>query len=183
MVKGLPKIKVVFRLDADGILNVTATEELNQIEQHVVISADSTRLSEEEIQRLVLAAKEAQEKDREMAKFLEKRKELLDEIGELWRMTEDQSQLTTQNIENWLEIREKLLSIKGKVQTEIKMPTPTPSDWLTNSQRELQDLQPKIVKLYEVKNTIDNGIQPENDGANDPITMEELNQHLQKWLS
>ena len=51
-IRGIPKIKVTFRIDADGILQVSAYEEIGQIKQTVTISADSGRLSEDEINQL-----------------------------------------------------------------------------------------------------------------------------------
>jgi heat shock protein 1/8 len=55
-IRGVPKIEVTFKLDANGILTVSAFEKDSQITQTVTISKDSGRLSEEEIARMVADA-------------------------------------------------------------------------------------------------------------------------------
>ncbi len=52
-IRGVPKIEVTFKMDANGILSVTAFEKDSQISHQVTISKDSGRLTEEEIQRMV----------------------------------------------------------------------------------------------------------------------------------
>uniref|UniRef100_A0A6C0BK56 Uncharacterized protein n=1 Tax=viral metagenome TaxID=1070528 RepID=A0A6C0BK56_9ZZZZ len=51
--RGVPKIEVSFKMDANGILSVTAFEKTSQISQTVTISKESGRLTEEEIQQMV----------------------------------------------------------------------------------------------------------------------------------
>lgn len=51
--RGVPKIEVSFKMDANGILNVTAVEKDNQLVQTVTITKDSGRLSQEEIQMMI----------------------------------------------------------------------------------------------------------------------------------
>jgi heat shock protein 1/8 len=52
-IRGVPKIEVTFKIDANGILNVTAFEKDSQICQEVTITRDSGRLSEDEIQQMI----------------------------------------------------------------------------------------------------------------------------------
>lgn len=52
-IRGVPKIEVTFKMDANGILSVTAFEKGSQITQTVTITKESGRLSEEEIQRMI----------------------------------------------------------------------------------------------------------------------------------
>jgi heat shock protein 1/8 len=52
-IRGVPKIEVTFKIDANGILNVTAFEKDSQVHQEVTISKDSGRLSEEEIRQMI----------------------------------------------------------------------------------------------------------------------------------
>ena len=66
--RGIPQIEVTFDIDANGILNVSATDKATGKEQHVRIEA-SSGLSEEEIQRMRDEAKaneaaDAAEKER-----------------------------------------------------------------------------------------------------------------------
>src|SRR4030095_2569233 len=50
--RGLPKIKVTFDIDANGILSVTAKDEATGRDQKITITANSG-LDEKEIQRMV----------------------------------------------------------------------------------------------------------------------------------
>merc|ERR1712038_1534326 len=53
MPRGQPQIDVCFDIDANGILNVSATEKSTGKEQKITITNDKGRLSEEEIERMV----------------------------------------------------------------------------------------------------------------------------------
>lgn len=52
-IRGVPKIEVTFKMDANGILSVTAFEKDSQVTQTVTITKESGRLTEEEIQKMV----------------------------------------------------------------------------------------------------------------------------------
>jgi molecular chaperone DnaK len=68
--RGLPQIEVVFDIDANGILNVTARDQASGREQKVTITA-STNLSKQDVERMVDEAKRNSAEDR-------KRRELID---------------------------------------------------------------------------------------------------------
>jgi heat shock protein 1/8 len=53
MPRGMPQIEVVFDLDANGILNVTASEKSSGKSEKITITNDKGRLSKEEIERMV----------------------------------------------------------------------------------------------------------------------------------
>ncbi|RNF12967.1 putative heat shock protein 70 [Trypanosoma conorhini] len=60
--KGEPTITVTFSVDADGILTVTASEELARVQRTLVVAA-SERLSEAAVQRMIEAAQALSVKD------------------------------------------------------------------------------------------------------------------------
>jgi molecular chaperone DnaK len=68
--RGVPQIEVVFDIDANGILNVTARDVATNREQRVTITA-STNLNKAEIERLVQTANQSKADD-------EKRRELVE---------------------------------------------------------------------------------------------------------
>jgi len=68
--RGEPKIEVTFQIDADGILQVTAEDQVTGKEQKIAIAA-SSGLSEEEIKRMVEKAKEYAERDKERRQEIE----------------------------------------------------------------------------------------------------------------
>jgi molecular chaperone DnaK len=61
--RGVPKVKVVFDIDANGILSVTARDEATGKDQKITITANSG-LSETEIQKMVDEAKKHEEDDK-----------------------------------------------------------------------------------------------------------------------
>jgi molecular chaperone DnaK len=70
--KGVPKIKVTFDLDANGILKVTATDEASGKNQEITITA-SSGLSEDEIKRMVKEAEDNAEADQKKKEEIELR--------------------------------------------------------------------------------------------------------------
>ncbi|MFA5329042.1 MAG: molecular chaperone DnaK [Prolixibacteraceae bacterium] len=63
--RGIPKIEVTFDIDANGILNVTAVDQLTEKTQQIRIEA-SSGLSEEEISRMKDEARQYATEDQEM---------------------------------------------------------------------------------------------------------------------
>jgi len=76
MPRGIPKIKVQFDLDTNGILNVHATEESTGLSKNITIKNDKGRLSQEEIDRLVKESEEFAEQDKEMKARVESKNNL-----------------------------------------------------------------------------------------------------------
>jgi heat shock protein 1/8 len=54
--RATPKIVVTFDLDADGLLNVTASEKSSGVSKHITITNDKGRLSNEQIEKMVADA-------------------------------------------------------------------------------------------------------------------------------
>jgi len=69
--RGVPQIEVVFDIDANGILNVSAKDKGTGKEQQIRIEAGSG-LSQEEIERMKNEAKENEEEDRKVKERVEK---------------------------------------------------------------------------------------------------------------
>lgn len=63
MPRGMPQVEVVFDIDANGILNVSATEKSTNKTNKIVITNDKGRLSQEEIDRMVDEAERYKEED------------------------------------------------------------------------------------------------------------------------
>ncbi|MGF1467061.1 MAG: molecular chaperone DnaK [Sandaracinaceae bacterium] len=70
--RGVPKIKVTFDIDANGILNVTARDEATGRDQKITITA-SSGLSEDEIGKMVDDAKSHEEEDKRRREQVEVR--------------------------------------------------------------------------------------------------------------
>jgi molecular chaperone DnaK len=70
--RGMPQIEVIFDIDANGILNVSAKDKATNKEQKIVIKA-SSGLSEDEIKRMVKDAESHAEDDRKFRELVESR--------------------------------------------------------------------------------------------------------------
>lgn len=69
--RGVPQIEVTFELDANGILNVTATDKSCGKSQKITITNDKGRLSSEDIERMVREAEAHRQEDEENRKRIE----------------------------------------------------------------------------------------------------------------
>jgi molecular chaperone DnaK len=72
--RGVPQIEVTFDIDANGILNVTATDKATNKEQKVTITA-SSMLAKEDVDQMVRDAAEHAEEDRRKRAEVESRNE------------------------------------------------------------------------------------------------------------
>jgi molecular chaperone DnaK len=70
--RGVPKIKVTFDIDANGILSVTARDEATGKDQKITITANSG-LSEQEIEKMVDEAKKHEAEDKSRREEVEQR--------------------------------------------------------------------------------------------------------------
>ena len=74
--RGVPQIEVVFDLDTNGILQVSAVEKGSNNRQHITITNDKGRLSKEEIDRMVSEAEQYKSADEAIAKRVNARNQL-----------------------------------------------------------------------------------------------------------
>ncbi|CAI2178983.1 18431_t:CDS:2 [Funneliformis geosporum] len=65
--RGVPQIEVVFDIDANGILNVSAVDKTTGRSNKITITNDKGRLSKEEIERMVNEAEKYREDDEKVA--------------------------------------------------------------------------------------------------------------------
>ncbi len=68
--RGIPQIEVTFDIDANGIVNVTATDKGTGKEQHITITS-STNMSQEDIDRAVAEAEKHAEEDKKAKEAVE----------------------------------------------------------------------------------------------------------------
>ena len=68
--RGVPQIEVTFDIDANGIVNVTATDKGTGKEQHITITS-STNMSQEDIDRAVREAEQFAEEDKRLKEAVE----------------------------------------------------------------------------------------------------------------
>jgi len=78
--RGTPQIEVTFEIDANGILNVSATEKGSGNTEKITITNDKGRLSQEEIERMVAEAEEYAEEDKKVKEKIDARNEFESQI-------------------------------------------------------------------------------------------------------
>lgn len=115
MPRGVPQIEVSFDLDANGILNVSASEKSTSKSEKITINNDKGRLSAEEIEQMIQEAKQFEEDDKRKLELLGARNNLEGLIygaknaatSEGWKdkLTEENKQNLfdkINSIQNWL---------------------------------------------------------------------------------
>ncbi len=76
MPRGVPQIEITYDLDANGILNVSASEKSTGKSNKITITNDKGRLSKEQIEKMVAEAAEHEKEDKERMEKIEARNEL-----------------------------------------------------------------------------------------------------------
>jgi L1 cell adhesion molecule like protein len=80
MPRGMPQIEVVFDIDANGILNVSAAEKSTGKSNKITITNDKGRLSKEDIERMVEEAEMFKQQDEEVRQRVEAKNTLENQI-------------------------------------------------------------------------------------------------------
>ena len=86
--RGLPQIEVIFDVDANGILNVTAKDRDTGKQQQITI-AGSTNLDKSEVDRMIREAQEHSADDRKKKERAEARNELESSVYQLEKMVNE----------------------------------------------------------------------------------------------
>ena len=80
MPRGTPQIEVVFDLDANGILNVSASEKSTGKSEKIAITNDKGRLSKEDIERMVEEAERFKSQDAEQKERIEAKNSMEEQL-------------------------------------------------------------------------------------------------------
>jgi len=91
--RGVPQIEVSFEIDVNGILHVSAEDKGTGIKEHITITNDKGRLSEEEIKRMVEEAEAAAEDDKVQKERVEARNSLENYVYQVRNTINDNEKL------------------------------------------------------------------------------------------
>jgi molecular chaperone DnaK len=127
--RGVPQVEVTFDIDADGILNVSATDKATNREQHITITGRSG-LSQEEIERAVRDAEENAEED-------QRRREAV-EI----RNTADSSVFAAEKL-----LEEQAENVPAEAKTEVEAVITHLKELLADEESSAEDLAAKTNEL------------------------------------
>ena len=150
MPRGQPQIEVVFDMDVNGILNVSASEKSTGKSQKITIKNDKGRLSPEEIERMVAEAERFKEADEEVRQIIEARSSLenyMYEVKSKMGKVKDMADEDNETLNDKLSSLDTMLENKG---SETK-------DEFTNYKTELETLFNGIMEKYPDANTGSDG--------------------------
>ena len=176
--RGVPKIEVVFDIDANGILNVTASDTSTGKKNNITITNDSGRLSKEEVEKMVDDAEKFKEEDEKHREMIEAKNSLesyayslKSSVGDE-KLKEKLSDDDKQAIENKCEETITWIDNAG---SEVS------KDEFEAKKKELEDLaNPIMSKLYSETGGPDGmpggmpGGMPSNEEGNDGPKIEEV---------
>lgn len=113
--RGVPKIKVSFDIDANGILSVEAKDEATNKESKITVTG-SSNLSEEEIERMVKEAAANAEADKKLKERIEKKNVADNLIYNVEKTLKDLDGKVEENEKN--EVNEKLTAMRDVLDSE-----------------------------------------------------------------
>jgi len=91
--RGVPQIEVSFEIDVNGILHVSAEDKGTGNKEHITITNDKGRLSEEEIKRMVEEAEAAADDDKRQKERVEARNSLENYVYQVRNTINDNEKL------------------------------------------------------------------------------------------
>lgn len=106
--RGIPKIIVKFKVDANCIMTVTATEESTNKTNNIMIKNEKGRLTEENIKKMIGDAEKYAEQDKQMKNNIEARTKLENFISSIRRTIENDELKNKMDEEIYMLINEKL---------------------------------------------------------------------------
>jgi L1 cell adhesion molecule like protein len=152
MPRGMPQIEVVFDIDANGILNVSASEKSTGKSNKITITNDKGRLSKEEIERMVEEAEKYKTEDAEVRERID-----------LKNRMEEQIYQAKNNLSNMEE------TVKVKLEPIIK----EYEDWHNNNQMALKsEYEDKMKEMSDIISNIASQI-PETPKKDVPQTSDD----------
>jgi len=97
MPRGQPQIEIVYDLDVNGILNITASEKSTGKANNIVITNDKGRLSKEDIDRMVEEAERYKQEDEEAKERIDAKNELETQIYTIRTGVEKSEKMTEED--------------------------------------------------------------------------------------
>jgi len=155
--RGVPQIEVTFDIDANGILNVKATDKATNKEQHITISG-SSNISDDEIERMKKEAEAHAAEDKEKQESIETRNKAESLVLQSEKTIKDAGDKVTDEvkkpIQEKIDTLKKILENKEAKNDEIK----TAYDALSD------EIQKVGAQMYQATNQAEQAKKDEQDG-------------------
>lgn len=149
--RGVPQIEVTFRVNADGILDVSAKDLGTDNQQSITISNDNNRLSPEDIEKMLKEAEKMEAEDKIQKERIESRNELEQYSYSLKRQVEDNENLGGKISE---EEKSKIMDIVIAKLSWLRENEDGTGEQFKEARKEIEDVaQPIITKLYSKQKT------------------------------
>jgi len=132
--RGTPQIEVTFDIDANGILNVSATDKGTGKDQKITIS-DSSGLDKEEVEKMKADAEKYADEDKQKKESIELRNQVDSTVYQIEKMLEEN--------------KEKIPEAESKETNEL----------LEDVKKQLEDASIDVTKLQELNKTLMDQIQ------------------------
>ena len=141
--KGIPRIKVIFTVDENGIMSVSATEESTGQQNKIIIENRKDRLNSDDIQKMINDAQKYAELDKQIKEKIEARNCFDNYISSLKRTIEN-AEYKVKLGEKFNEIYLKLMEYENWLEESEDMNINTEN--YKNKQKELEDYILPIIK-------------------------------------
>ncbi len=144
--RGVPQIEVTFELDANGILNVSATDKSCGKTEKITITNDKGRLSKEDIERMVQEAEKHRQEDEDNRKRVDAKNGLESYVYNV-RSTLDNPEMANKFSD---EDKEKLETVVKNTITWLESHQTSETDVYEAKQKEVEGVvNPIMTKMYQ----------------------------------
>ncbi len=143
--RGVPQLEITYDIDANGILNVSASDKSSGKKQNLVITNDKSRHSKEQIEEMIKAAEKLKDEDEKQLKRIEARNSLESYIYN-WRNQMDNKEITEKMEASDVEtIKTTVKSVQDWLESNL---TATTEEYQGKLKETEGILNPIITKLY-----------------------------------
>jgi len=144
--RGVPQVEIVYEIDANGILNVSASDKSSGKSEKITITNDKGRLSTEDIDRMVNEAEEFREEDDKQRKRVESRNQLESFVYNLKETAENKE--SSANMED--EDRETLTTLCKNTLEWLDSHSTEDAEVYDKKMKDCQEVSnPIITKMYQ----------------------------------
>lgn len=141
--KGVPQIEVAFDIDANGILNVSASDKASGKSEKISIKNDKGRLSDADIKRMVDEAEQYAEQDKALKDLLD-RKSAIESMS--FQLTQGAEQIIKEP-----EVVEEIKTAAEEIVASLEVSALT-DELLTTAEQKLEELKDKMKPYAEAGN-------------------------------
>ena len=146
MSRGTPKIKVKFNINANGILQVTATEESTRVTKKITIENDDNRFTADQINKMIESAEKMADEDKMRKDKLEAINDLKNYIYNI-RNTIDNPEFINRMSEDKYKLLSEII-IEGKQWLENNI-TMNKNDYVIKKKNLEEKIKPLMSSVYE----------------------------------